>query len=355
MTESFPTALGWMEAEWNRSQLVSLNFSEPAAASQSELARAVQKHFQGDSQESYFNGIELANEGVSEFSRQVYEAARAIPSGSTTTYGELARQLDKPGAARAVGSALGRNPYLLVVPCHRILGQSGFCGFSAPGGVKTKELMLAAEGVGTESLWDAGETERALDHLRSCPRLGPVISRVGPPTMKPSFPDHPFASLGRAVLYQQLAGSAAAAIMARVCALGSEPFPSAREFLEMSDESLREAGVSGPKIATLKRLSEAVESGRLCPERLHLLPDAEVEAQISSIKGLGNWSARMFLLFHLGRRDVFPVKDLGVRKAMQRLFKTSELPNPDFMLRKSKPWRPYRSLASWYLWRSLEN
>lgn len=355
-TETFPTKLGWMQAIWKDQSLGSLQFCEPTSlASGSEFARAVQSHFEGTDRESYFRQIPLYQGELTDFSRAVYEVARKTPSGRVTTYGELAAELGNPGAARAVGASLGRNPYLLVVPCHRVLGTGGkMGGFSAPGGVKTKEIMLALEGVGTESLWATGEMERAHEHLLKCPRLGPIVGLVGPPGIKPSFPGHPFCSLARSILYQQLAGSAAAAIERRVCELGSEPFPTAREILDLSEERLRSCGVSGPKIATLKRLSEAVVDGTLEPDRMHLLPNGEVERQVSSIKGLGNWSARMFLLFHLGRRDIFPVKDLGIRKGVQLLFKMRDLPKPDAMERKSKPWQPYRSLASWYLWRSLE-
>jgi O-6-methylguanine DNA methyltransferase len=354
MTDVFPTVLGRMEARWKGRKLASLKFSEqPRTDCTKPLATSIQAHLAGEPQD--FSDLELCYQDVSPFAQQVYRAARAVPCGSTTTYGEISKSLSKPGASRAVGTALGHNPFLIIVPCHRVLASGGkLGGFSAPGGVRTKELMLASEGVGVESLWDSGELERATIHLKTCPRLGPVIDAVGACPLKPSFPKHPFASLARSILYQQLAGSAAAAIERRVIALGSDPFPTAQEFLQLSEERLRGAGVSGPKMATLKRLSRAVIDQQLQPDRLRYLPNSHVEEQISSVKGLGNWSARMFLLFHLGRRDVFPVKDLGIRKGVQLLFGTRDLPNPTFMERKSKPWRPYRSLASWYLWRSLE-
>lgn len=343
-----------MEARWQDGRLETLSFSSPKeSSSDSCFSQKVQKHLAGTPQD--FSAVDLHLVNVSSFAQAVYRSARSIPLGQTTSYGELADSLGKPGAARAVGTALGRNPTLLVVPCHRVLSSNGqLGGFSAPGGVQTKEMMLAAEGFGVESLWSPGEMDKGLAHLMKCPRLGPVIEQVGPCRLEPSFPNYPFASIARSVLYQQLAGSAAAAIEERVRALGSEPFPSASELLEMPQESLRQAGVSRPKIATLKRLAKAVTEGRLQPERFASMPNSAVVAQVSSVKGLGRWTARMVLLSHLGRRDIFPVTDLGIRKAVQRLFGTRDLPSPTYMERKSKPWRGYRSLASWYLWRSLE-
>ncbi len=204
------------------------------------------------------------------------------------------------------------------------------------------------------SLWDEGEMERATAHLRADPLLGPVVSAVGPCPLQPLYPDQPFAALARNVLYQQLAGSAARAIEDRVRALGSEPFPNPQELLALSDEALRGAGVSRPKIAALRALSSAVLEGTLGVEGLSRLPDHEVVEQVTQVKGLGSWSAEMFLLFHLGRRDLLPEKDLGIRKGFAHVFEAAELPDPAQMGIWAEPWRPYRSLASWYLWRSLE-
>jgi O-6-methylguanine DNA methyltransferase len=354
----FATRLGTMKATWVGDELAHLSFlgeNEDLKPDRktSQLGRDVQAHFHGQSRD--FSSLAIHHADLSAFAQTVYRAARDIPSGKVQTYGEIAKRIGKPGASRAVGTALGNNPILLVIPCHRVLASSGgLGGFSAPGGLLTKELMLAAEGYGVESLWENDELAKAHDRLLGCPRLGPVVKRVGPCELSPLYPDTPFGALARAVLYQQLATSAARAIEKRVKGLGSAPFPTASELNSMEFETLRKAGVSGPKIATLKRLAEATLDGTLQPELLHRLPNQHVESQISAIKGLGNWSARMFLLFHLGRRDIWPVKDLGIRKGFQKLFVTKGLPQPDIMERKSRPWKPYRSLASWYLWRSLE-
>lgn len=355
MREVFSTRAGPMVAEFKEGALARM-WSEPEAqitGAESTLARRVQRHLQGSPDD--FRDVPLDLEGLTSFAVRVYRAAQAVPAGQVTTYGGLAKAMEAPGATRAIGTALGRNPFLLIVPCHRVVGSGGSMGgFSAPGGLETKRLMLGAEGVGVESLWGEGEMERATAHLLADPRLGPVVSAVGPCPLQPLYPDHPFASLARNVLYQQLAGSAAKAIEERVRVLGSAPFPTPAEFLALSQEALRGAGLSGPKIAALKALSVAVLEGSLRVEELRLLPDDQVVEQVSRVKGLGSWSAEMFLLFHLGRRDLLPVKDLGIRKGFQHVFGAAELPDAARMERWARPWRPYRSLASWYLWRSLE-
>ncbi len=345
-----------MRAAWQGGELLSLTL-EPDAESDttppSEFARRIQRHLSGESQD--LREVPLHLNDVSSFARKVYRAAQEIPPGQVRTYGELAQALDSPGGTRAVGTALGRNPFLLVVPCHRVVGAGGNQGgFSAPGGLATKRRFLALEGYGVESLWDSDELEEGRRYLVKQARLGAIVEAVGPCPLQPLYPDQPFAALARNVVYQQLAGSAAQAIERRVQALGSVPFPSPGEMLALPDESLRQTGLSGPKISALRALSKAVLEGTLDVERLRWLPDDMVVEEVSKIKGLGSWSAEMFLLFHLGRRDLLPVKDLGIRKGFQRLFQSRELPTPSQMQRWSKPWRPYRSLACWYLWRSLE-
>jgi methylated-DNA-[protein]-cysteine S-methyltransferase len=365
-----------MEAVWSaEGRLRRLNLApeaRPVGSDLSPLARRVQAHFEGQSQD--FRDVPLATEGLTPFASRVYRAAQDVPSGSVTSYGQLALALGSPGSTRAVGTALGKNPFLLVVPCHRVLaaghGLGGLStpgalgGFSAPGGLATKSLMLAAEGFGVESLWQAGQMDQGRALLGADRRLGPVVWAVGPCPLSPLYPDHPFAALARNVVYQQLAGSAARAIELRVSALGSPPFPGPEELLALEESALRGAGLSGPKVQTLRALARAVLDGELRVEELRLLPDDRVVAEVSKVKGLGSWSAEMFLLFHLGRRDLLPVKDLGIRKGFQRLFggdsaragarAAGDLPEPPQMERWARPWRPFRSLASWYLWSSLE-
>jgi O-6-methylguanine DNA methyltransferase len=355
-TEIFPTRLGLLEGQWREGRLQRLQLlpqPAPTSGKLSPLAKQVQAHFQGQPQD--FLNVPLDTTALSPFATQVYRAAQKVPAGSVATYADLARAIGSPGATRAVGTALGKNPFLLVVPCHRVLSSgAGLGGFSAPGGATTKALMLAAEGYGVESLWDQNRMQEGTAFLQADPRLGPLIARVGPCTLQASYPDHPFAALARNVLYQQLAGSAARAIEKRVAALGQSPFPGPERLLALPHADLRAAGLSGPKIEALWALSRAVLEGHLRVEELRLLPDQQVVEAVSQVRGLGSWSAEMFLMFHLGRRDLLPVKDLGIRKGFARLFGRANLPEPAQMERWAKPWRPYRTLASWYLWRSLE-
>jgi len=162
----------------------------------------------------------------------------------------------------------------------------------------------------------------------------------------------PFAALVRALLNQQLSGKAAATIHGRVLALvgGIEGLtPAALSALDPA--LLRQAGVSRPKISYLKDLSSHVLDGRLDLHGLEHLSDDEVVTAITAVKGFGRWSAEMFLMFRLNRPDIFPVADLGIVKGVQKLFGMKKRPKPSTMERLAKPWRPYRSVAAWYLWR----
>lgn len=350
------TAFGPVRAEWEQSELSRLTLEPEAAVDPgqpSPFARRVQGHLRGERDD--FRDVPLALKSLTPFAQKVYRRAQEIPPGRVLTYGELAKAIDSPGSTRAVGTALGKNPFLLVVPCHRIVGAgTSKGGFSAPGGLDTKRRFLALEGYGVESLWDGNQLEEGRCYLLQDARLGPIVEAVGPCSLEPLYPDAPFAALARNVLYQQLAGSAAKAIENRVRELAPPPFPRPEEILALPEERLREAGLSGAKVAALRALSQAVLGETLRADELRWLPDDLVVEEVSKVKGLGSWSAEMFLLFHLGRRDLLPVKDLGIRKGFQALFGSKDLPTPTQMERWAKPWRPYRSLACWYLWRSLE-
>lgn len=190
--------------------------------------------------------------------------------------------------------------------------------------------------------------------MRADRRLGDHIKKVG--GRRPSFsPREPFLALVRAVLSQQLSTKAADTIEARVLALTGGPqgmTPAA--LLALDPAALRAAGVSRPKIAYLRDLASHVVDGRLDLHGLALKSDEEVVVAITAIKGFGRWSAEMFLMFCLHRPDVFPVGDLGIVKGVQRLTGMKSRPAPRTMLRAAEAWRPYRSIASWYLWRLIE-
>jgi DNA-3-methyladenine glycosylase II len=194
-----------------------------------------------------------------------------------------------------------------------------------------------------------------LAHLRGVDaRLAGVIDRVGAYDA-PQRSD-PYAALVRAILFQQLAGAAANAIQKRFYALyglENEP-PLPPQLLETTDEAFRSAGVSRQKMGYLRDLAAHVADGRLALAELPTLSDEDVVQRVTAVKGLGEWSAHMFLMFHLGRPDVLPVGDLGVRNGMRITYGLEETPTPKEAMAIGAPWAPFRSVGSWYMWRAGE-
>lgn len=191
--------------------------------------------------------------------------------------------------------------------------------------------------------------------LKRDPRLATHIKKLG--RHRPSFaPRDPFHALVRAVLSQQLSTKAADTIEGRVMALvGGASRLTPASLLAANPDALRAAGVSRPKISYLRDLASHVTDGRLDLHGLREKTDEEIVVAITAIKGFGRWSAEMFLMFCLHRPDVFPVGDLGIVKGVQRLTGMKTRPKPRTMLRHAEAWKPYRSIASWYLWRILED
>ena len=190
-------------------------------------------------------------------------------------------------------------------------------------------------------------------HLRRVDlRLAPIIDQAGPCTLRPR--GRIYDSLFRAILYQQLAGNAAAAIERRVCAPFGGRVPSPADFLRAPDAPLLQAGLSRRKLSYLRDLASAFADGRLRPQVLVRLSDDELVRAVTTVRGIGEWTAHMLLIFSLGRPDVLPVGDYGVRKGMQRLYRLRDLPNSRTMERIGASWRPYRSIGSWYIWRSID-
>lgn len=182
-----------------------------------------------------------------------------------------------------------------------------------------------------------------------------LIDRYGAPPLKRSRDT--FGSLGRAIVYQQLSGSAAGTIYRRLLELfgNSRRFPRPPEILATTEASLRSAGLSRAKASFLHDLARHFDDGRIVPRRLHRASNEEIAAALTQVKGVGPWSVDMFLIFALNRPDVLPVGDLGIRKGMQRYFRKRSLPEAPAMRRMAEPWRPYRSVASWYMWRVAED
>ena len=293
------------------------------------------------------------------FTRAVCEEARRIPCGQVRTYGELARAVGRPGGARAVGQALGRNPLPVIIPCHRIVAAAGKPGgFSAPGGLDTKRRLLAAEGVvlgeatrTPPTLWDPGALPNAVKHLRRDAVMRRIIDAVGPCRLERHWTSV-FEALCVSVIHQQLAGKAAAAITHRFMALVSPVEPHA--VLAVSDEAYRGVGLSSGKIRSLRAVAEAAVDGRLRLDEVPRMSDDEISKHLTPVHGIGPWTVQMLLIFHLGRTDVLPVGDLGIRKAMQRVAGLAELPTPAEMEEMARTWKPWRTPAMWFLWRTLD-
>lgn len=195
---------------------------------------------------------------------------------------------------------------------------------------------------------------KAVRHLsRRDGRLKALIKQVGPCTMAP-VSDDPLTVLVRCVVYQQISTKAAASIFNRLAArLGGPPLPMAA-LAAATAEDLRGCGLSGPKQRAVRAILDhaAAEAGFL--PGLAALSDDELRASVTRIKGFGPWSADMLLMFGLSRLDVLPVGDLGLRVGVRRLYGLAELPKPAELVAIAEPWRPYRSVATWYLWRSLD-
>ena len=314
------------------------------------------------------SAVVLDMDAVPAFHRRVYEAARAIPPGSTLSYGEFATRLGVPGSARAVGQALGRNPFAIIVPCHRVLAAGGRTGgFSASGGVTTKLRMLAIEGAATNpqhALFDGDgrldfDPHVAVDHLRAVePALGRLIDAVGPFALELKRTPSLFGALAEAIVYQQLNGRAAATIYGRLCALfprargGS---PTAASILRVSDARLRSAGLSHAKLLALRDLARRAVAGEVPSlADARRMDDAALVERLTRVRGIGRWTVEMLLIFRLGRPDVLPADDYGIRQGFAVAFRRRELPDPKDLTARGARWSPYRTVASWYLWRVAE-
>jgi 3-methyladenine DNA glycosylase/8-oxoguanine DNA glycosylase len=197
----------------------------------------------------------------------------------------------------------------------------------------------------------------SIRHLKRVdPVLAGVIDRVGPCRLEPRQEGTHFDALVRSIVYQQLSGKAASTILGRVHALYGDRSPTPAELLATSDETLRAAGLSRQKLSYLKDLAAKVETGEvpLAAEQIDHLGDDELIERLVRVKGIGRWTVHMFLIFRLGRPDVLPELDLGIQNAIRRAYRLRKQPGPKDVKRIGKKWTPHASVASWYLWRSLE-
>jgi DNA-3-methyladenine glycosylase II len=186
-------------------------------------------------------------------------------------------------------------------------------------------------------------------------KLAPVIAASGPCQIKPHT-DH-YGELVGSIVGQQLSAKAAGAIWRRVLQLFDGRMPTPEELIKIDGQLLRDVGLSWNKVKYVKDLAEHVLDGRLDLDHVATMPNDQLIEQLTAVKGIGEWSAHMYMLFGLGRLDVLPVGDLGVRKAIQNLYGLDQLPSPEQMITISNQnnWHPYESVAAWYLWQSLDN
>jgi DNA-3-methyladenine glycosylase II len=200
-------------------------------------------------------------------------------------------------------------------------------------------------------------TPEAVDHLAQVdPLLGELIGKVGKCTLAPRNRRSPFQALVQAVVFQQLNGNVADKILKRVRALyPGRRFPTPEAVAATSETCLRSAGLSRAKAIAVKDIAEKTLSGVVPTRRaIGRLTDAEIIESLTCVRGVGPWTAEMLLIFTLGRPDVLPATDYGIRKGFALTYGWKELPSPKELLKEGEKWRPYRTTAAWYLWRSLE-
>ena len=196
--------------------------------------------------------------------------------------------------------------------------------------------------------------KKAIDHLKSAdPVLGTIIQRVGP--YKIQYRDPNFHTLVRSIVYQQLSGKAALTIFNRLIAAAKTDPLTPESILKLRPARMRTLGLSKQKLTYIRELARMTRDGHVRFDDIHTLEDAGIIEHFTQVKGVGVWTAQMFLIFALRRPDVLPTGDLGVRAAIKKAYGLAELPTPAEMEKIAASWRPYCSVASWYLWRSLDN
>jgi 3-methyladenine DNA glycosylase/8-oxoguanine DNA glycosylase len=196
--------------------------------------------------------------------------------------------------------------------------------------------------------------------------LGAFIKKYGPLTHRRSHAKDAFQALAEAIIYQQLSGKAAGTILARFVALWPKKkpaspktssrggFPTPEDILKIKVEKLRSVGLSGQKASYLKDLAAKFKDGTINPKLFSKMTDEEITAHVVAVKGIGTWTAHMFLMFTLGRPDVLPTGDLGIQKAFQKIFKLRSKPSPERMIKLAREWEGHRTVASMYLWRMID-
>jgi methylated-DNA-[protein]-cysteine S-methyltransferase len=325
-----------------------------------ETMARLQAHLLGRPQD--FASIPLDFAGSSPLFRQVEAALRRTPAGATVEAEALTAQLGLEGGSARLRRLLARNPIPILLPAHRILGAEGLLG-AWGGGEGVHERLLALEGTAQPLLHAAdgapvpARVEEALAHLkRQDARLGELIEQVGPFRLTLRQGHSPYEALARSIVGQQITGRAAQAILARLATVfGTRGVPSPERIRTATDKKLRAAGLSGGKARAFRDLAAHALSGDVPSWAvLRRWPNERILSTLTEIHGIGQWTVEMVLLFRLGRPDVLPLGDYGVRKGYGQVFSRGRMPTARELQRRGWRWRPFRSVASWYLWRALE-
>ena len=382
-----PLGLGWSDAGIRQISLPEATAEATAArleakgykkrrAIAKELdhsAKRIAQHLRGRVVDLNEVVLDLAH--LPETRRVIYSTLRRVPAGTTLTYGELADRAGMPGTQQSVGTAMAENPCPVVIPCHRVLPAGGRLGnYSGPGGAVTKAQILRIEGVNIWSPrtppkrnadgleYDWGDAVRHL--AKADPILAKHFKRLGDDRLQARTMEDPFLYLARSITFQQLAGAAARTIWGRVLdRFAAAPRPAATRpavptpeaMLAMPESDLRSAGLSAAKTAAMKDLATKALEG-IIPHAKDLakMSDEEIIARLSAVRGIGKWTVEMTLMFRLGRPDILPVDDLGVRNGFDKVHGRNKKVTPKELAKYAERWRPYRTVGSWLMWRVLE-
>jgi DNA-3-methyladenine glycosylase II len=213
-------------------------------------------------------------------------------------------------------------------------------------------LFHTRRNIKTKGLLDQAVAELS----RADKEIAAIVSKVGPCRLSMTWRTHYFRALVEAIIYQQLSGKAAGTILSRFRSLfPGDRFPTPEHVLAMPIAELRSVGLSKQKISYIRDLAQRVQNGSFPLRRVSRMSDEEVIAHLTQVKGIGRWTSEMFLIFCLGRPDVLSTGDLGIRKAVQKAYGYKSLPALTTVERHGLRWKPYRSIASWYLWASIDN
>ncbi|MBF0546012.1 MAG: methylated-DNA--[protein]-cysteine S-methyltransferase [Candidatus Riflebacteria bacterium] len=374
----FETTIGTCGIAWNEKGINYFGFPEKSVTELSEKIRKcsqteetkkppafikgiidrIHKHLDGKFDD--FLDLEIDLEGYSDFYKEIYNNLRKVLPGKTVTYAELAEKSGKPGAARAVGTAMGKNPVGFLIPCHRVLSAGNMLGgFSAHGGAKLKAYLLSIEGAFPNLYKNRkkGEIETGVEYLCSRDKkFSRLVESFGPFKVEIDHEQSIFDALFDSIISQQLSGKAASTISARVRTAvqkGKRILP--EHILKATDEKLRECGLSRAKTAALRDLSEKTLMKQIPDfQELSNMENEKIIEILTKVKGIGPWTVEMLLIFRLGHLDVWPVNDLGVRKGLSIYLRLKELPTPAETAEFGMKWKPYRTIAAWYFWRLAE-